>query len=368
MLVAGADRHSFGMVLDEASAGDATLPTLPAGIDLEVAPVRAAPTRAADAGGYRRPSDVLSMSRAARRLRCDVLFFPASYSYFPVLGPPLVLTVHDAIAERLPDLVFSSRSARMRWRLKQALAVRQAAGVITVSEASRLAVAASLNVPPDRLHVIREAAAPQFRPLPEKDRQARLARFGLDAGAPYLLYVGGISPHKNLHVLIEAFSLLAPSHGELRLVLVGDTDDDPFLSATTSLRAAAAASPAAGRISFTGFVTDDDLVALYGGAVACALPSLAEGFGLTAAEAAACGTAVVASPDPALMELLGAAALYADPHLPGAWAARFAELLDQPGRRAEQAAAGAAVAAGWSWAAAARTTLHVLEEVATRRG
>ena len=359
--------NEYVLLLDSASADDPSLAPPPSSVAVEVAEVRAAPASAAAAGG-RRVGDVWRMGAAARRLGCDVFYFPASYSYFPVLRTPVVVTIHDAIAERHPALTLPSRRDRFQWRLKQRAALLEARAVITVSEASKAAIAAALRVRPDRQHVIREAPDPHFRPLDAAATEPVLARFGVGAGTPFVLYVGGISPHKNLEVLVAAFDRVGAVDPRVRLLVVGDADDDPFLSAAHAVRAAVERSPVRDRIQLTGYVSDDDLVALYSGAVATVLPSLGEGFGLTAAESAACHTPVVASRDPALEELLGDAGLYADAADPAGFAERLLRLLTDDAARAAAKDAIAVRAAGWSWRQAADTTVHVLEDVARHRG
>lgn len=363
-----ADKVNEYLLVVAQAAPDTEPPTpFPAGVEVVTAE-KGSTAREPAAASSRRLRDMLHMTSVTRRLAGDVVFFPATYSYFPVLGCPVVVTVHDAIAERLPQLTLPSRPDRVRWWLKQTAALRQARAVITVSEASRRAIREHLRVPADRLHVIREAPAPHFRPTTPAEARQRLARFGPATAGRYLLYVGGISPHKNLEVLIESFSETAIAHPDVHLVIVGDTTDDPFLSAVSSVRSAVSSSPVAEKITLTGFVTDDELVALYSGAVATALPSLGEGFGLTAAESAACGTPVVSSRDPALVELLGEAGVYADAASPHEFAERFRELLADPTRLAVAADAVAALASTWSWADAARITIEVLERAGTGDG
>ena len=352
------------LLLDSASASDPALPAVPSGLAVDVAQVRTAPAVAAASDGARGLSDVLAMTRAARRAAYDVVFFPASYSWFPVLGAPVVLTVHDAIAETLPELTLPSRAARLRWNLKQRLALRQAHTVLTVSEASRAAVREHLGVDDGRLQVVHEAPDDHFRPVAEADRTPALARHGVAPGTRYLLYVGGISPHKNLLMLVEAFARLADP--DLHLLLVGATDDDPFMSSTGSVRAAVAASSASERVRLLGYVADEDLPALYAAALATVQPSLGEGFGLTAAESVACGTPVVASRDAALVELLGPAGTFADAFSVEEWTSTLAGLAADPGRLAALSAAGLERAAGWSWDQGARRTLAALAEAAGR--
>ncbi len=126
----------------------------------------------------------------------------------------------------------------------------------------------------------------------------------------FLLYVGGLSPHKNLPRLVEAFALGAPA--EVRLVLVGDVHD-VFHTCVPEIREAIAKHNLGDRVIMTGYVSDDDLVFLYSRAYALVQPSLMEGFGLPAVEAMACGTPVISSQAGSLPEVVGEAGVYFDP-------------------------------------------------------
>jgi hypothetical protein len=98
-------------------------------------PLTVPPVTAAAADGYRAPMDLLRLTRAVYRERPDLFFSPSVYTYFPL--PPrqrAVVTVHDAIAERFPELTLPSARARLFWKAKVALAIRQARLVLTVSE------------------------------------------------------------------------------------------------------------------------------------------------------------------------------------------------------------------------------------------
>lgn len=357
--------HRWVLLIDEASRAACQLPT---GVEVRTVEVDQPPAQAASAAGHRTLRDVARMSWAAWRSGCDAFFFPASYSYFPTPGRPTVVTVHDAIAEANNDLVLPSRQARLRWGLKQQVSVRWASAVVTVSQAAREEVVRALPVRPERLHVIHEAPDPIFRPMRPDRGVGALARVGLQPHQPFLLYVGGISPHKNLGVMVDAFGEVARGRPDLRLVIVGDLSDDPFLSSAESLRCQVESNRAGAQITFTGYLPDADVVALYGAAAATVLPSLGEGFGLTAAESAACGTPVVASDIPALRELLGDAALYASPHDAHAFAEACCLLLDEPDRRRSLADAGIARAARWSWRASAETVIDLLEQAAGQGG
>ena len=104
----------------------------------------------------------------------------------------------------------------------------------------------------------------------------------------------------------------------------------------------------------------NELIRLYQRASALLLPTAYEGFGLTAAEAMACGTPVVATPDPAVREAGGEAVAYAEPE-------QFADVLRgvlaDPGRWSR---AGLERARRFSWAATAATTVAVYREALAR--
>jgi glycosyltransferase involved in cell wall biosynthesis len=125
-----------------------------------------------------------------------------------------------------------------------------------------------------------------------------------DPGFPYLLYVGGRKPHKNLPRLIQAFAVskLANEH---YLLLSGNPD--------ANLSSIAAYYGIEARIRFSGIIPGDKLPGYYRGATALIMPSLYEGFGLPPLEALACGIPVVVSNRASLPEVVGDAGIYVDP-------------------------------------------------------
>jgi glycosyltransferase involved in cell wall biosynthesis len=362
--------HELVALLDAGAdgRGDLELPALPEGLARVVAGTAEAATRAASSGGRRALRDLWAMRAAAGQVGLDVLLYPTVYTYFPPPARvPALVTIHDVIPERFPRLVFPNRRPELFWRLKVGAATRRAALVLTVSRDAARGIARRLRVHPARIRVVGEAPDPRFRPPDGLSREAAarvLARLGLAAGTPYLLYVGGLSPHKNLAALAEAVGRLRrdPAHAALRLVLAGDYAGDSFFSAYPTLRRLVAERGLEGVVVFAGFVPDDDLVGLYQAARALVLPSLGEGFGLPAVEALACGTPVVTSTVGSLPEVVGEAGLFFDP-LDAAgldWALR--RVLGDDGLRADLAARGPARARSFSWERTARLTLAALEE------
>ena len=324
--------------------------------------------RAASADGYRSPRDIWAMTREVYKHKVDVFFFPTVYSYFPLLNrTKTVVTVHDMIADHHPDLVFPSARSKFFWKLKQNLAFKQADVIATVSEYSRKEIAEYFRIPEARMRIISEAARPVFRSLPATNGFAStLAKYGLMPGQTFLLYVGGISPHKNLKTLITAFKRILDSGiaDRPKLVLVGDYETDPFFSAYPELKRLVSDLGLDDRVFFTGFVADEDLAYLYNAATMLVFPSFEEGFGLPAVEAMACGTPVAASRTGSLPEVLGNAGRFFDPADADSMSAVIKSLLaDEPARR-EMHDLGLARSKKFQWKRAAEDTLAIFNELA----
>lgn len=326
------------------------------------------PTQAAAADGNRSPVDMLRLTRAVAAHPSDVFFSPSVYTYFPL--PPgirSVVTIHDAIAERFPALTLPSTKARLFWKAKVQLAVWQATTILTVSDFAASEIETVIGVPRARLRVAVEAPSPHYRRVDDPAAIAAVAaRLGLPASARWITYVGGFSPHKNVHLLAEAHGRLFQRLGDACpwLVLVGVLSGDPFHGAQGQIREAIERAGSASRVLWPGFVSDEDLRHLHSGAVALALPSMNEGFGLPAVEAAICGCPVVATTASPLPALLGGGGFFLAPgDLDG-----LTRALDTlAGDQTIQAAMGARAlerASALSWRRCARAALDALGEAA----
>lgn len=339
---------------------------LPESVRTVVAQTNVSPSKAAAAGGNRSLADIWSMTRAVMRHPVDIFFFPTMYSYFPILNRiKVVVTLHDLIADNYPQLTFPDSKSRLFWRLKQRVAIWQASVVATVSDYSRTEIMRHFGLPRTRLRVISEAAQPIFGvKQPGHDRDVVLQRYGFEADDRFLLYVGGISPHKNLAKLVEAFyEIRKQAPCKVKLALVGDYKDDPFLSAYPSLRVQIAELGLEDSVVFTGFVPDDDLVHLYNAATLLVLPSLDEGFGLPAVEAMSCGTPVAASDCGSLPEVLGEAGAYFNPSSVEDIASVVGSLVADHDRRRELGELGIRRSRLFRWERAAEETLSIFNEL-----
>lgn len=326
-----------------------------------------APTAvAASAHGRRSARDLWRMSRAMSDADLDLLVFPTIYSYVPVFSrAKKVVLIHDVIAETYPHLTLPRLTARLFWNAKVTLGRRQADAVVTVSEYSRQGIQARFKVAPERLFVVGEANDPVFRVLEGPLPTPRLADHGISQGLRTIVYVGGFSPHKNLETLIQVFGTLVIQHDlrDVRLVLVGEYRNEVFHSYFGRIREQVAALGLSDRVIFTGFLPDEELVVLLNLATVLVLPSLMEGFGLPAVEAAACGCPVIATTASPLPTLLGEGGLYVDPTKPDDLLAALRAVLESEPLRRRMGAAGLAAARKLTWDAAARDMLDVLRKV-----
>ncbi len=344
---------------------DNSADVLPANVKTIAANTEFSPVKAAAADGRRSVKDLWAMSREVLRHKMDVFFFPAVYSYFPIFNrTKIIVTIHDVIADHHPELIFPDAKSKFFWKAKQNAAIRQANLIATVSEYSKRQIIEYFRLPESRLRIISEAARPVFKVLPSGAKMNEtLARHGLKPGEKFLLYVGGISPHKNLSALVDAFEQTTKNHPKLKLVLVGDYKDDPFFSAYPALKKQVAERGLENKVVFTGFVVDEDLAYLYNAATLLTFPSLEEGFGLPAMEAMACGTPVAASNCGSLPEVLGAAGRFFNPRDSQNIARVIEQILVDDALRKQMSEDGLRRAEIFLWKKAARETLAIFDEL-----
>ena len=270
----------------------------------------------------------VTLPRLLRKLDAALGHF--QYALPLALPCPAVVTIHDLSFEREPSLM--SRKDRFVFQRVVPRAARQAVRVLTVSERTRGDLRELYDVPDEKIVVTPNGVDPAFTPsntLLQGD---------------YVLVVGAVQERKN-----PLAALAAAEAAGLPLVVAGPAKDEA-LARELERRGA----------RVTGYVEQDELVRLYRGAACLVQASRYEGFGLPVLEAMACGTPVVAVPEPALREVAGDAAVWAEER----------ELADGIRRavaeRERLAAAGLERARLFSWRETARRTLDVYREALGR--
>ncbi len=342
----------------------------PTNVEARFVPTNNPTVQAATAEGRRSIRDLSRMSKALSTRGLDCLIFPTVYSYVPVLSrAKKIVVLHDVIPEIFPALTLPSLSARLFWRMKSALARLQADALVTVSDYSKNMIVDYFHVPAERVHVVSEAADPVFRKLSQQQITSLERIQGWITGSPFILYVGGFGPHKNLALLIDMFFLLhqEPAFRDFRLLMVGEYQKESFYSEVNQLQVRIKQLKLEQRVIFTGYLPDEELAGLYNCAQALVLPSLMEGFGLPAVEAAACGCPVIATTASPLPDLLGPAGIYIDPDQPEALRAALQQVLSSADLRQRMHQAGLLASVNLTWPAAAGQMQSVLQSLAEKR-
>jgi glycosyltransferase involved in cell wall biosynthesis len=283
---------------------------VPAGIEAVRLPARSQELRMA-----------ISLPRLLRRLRPDVAHFIHA---LPLHCPcPAVVTVQDLSWERDPSVFGFWDLATFKIFVRRA--VRKSERVLAISERTKRDLIELYGTPPEKIVVTPLAPDPAFVPAAGHDS--------------FLLFVSAIEPRKQPLAAIDAANAVGR-----KLVVVGPPKDEEL---TAELRRRGA--------DVRGYVPKDELVRLYQQAACLVFPSRYEGFGLPVVEAMACGTPVVAAPEPAMREVAGDAAIFTEDLADGVRRA----LAD----RGRLSALGLERAKTFSWGETARITASVYRSV-----
>lgn len=291
----------------------------------------------------------LRFAAALWQTRPDVTWVPAHSlpRFFPGKG---VVTVHDLGYVYFPNLHTPRDYRYLDWSTRHS--AHRAARIMADSQTTRQDLIEHYNIPADKIAVVYPGVDETLAPVTDARVLADVRRkYGLPER--YLLFIGTLQPRKNIGRLVEAFKAWQSDSGEteIGLALAGRPGwlYDPKWTEN---------SP---NVAVLGYVEDTDITALYSGALAFLMPSLFEGFGFPILEAMRCDTPVICSNTTSLPELAGDAAILVDPMNTDDIAQGIHELVSQPERRADLVQKGRKQAAKFTWEAAARAALAVLE-------
>jgi glycosyltransferase involved in cell wall biosynthesis len=263
----------------------------------------------------------------------------------PLMHKHQVITIHDAAVVRVPE----AYSARFRLAYSTLLSVlsKRAVAVVAVSQHSAREAIACFGAPPARVHVSTEG----WQHLSHVGIDDSLIKqHGLDE-KPFLLAVSSPTPNKNFKCIANAMNLLG-DHAPICAV-AGGMNLDIFQQDN-------AQHPKLIRL---GYVSDEQLKALYQQAHAFVFPSFYEGFGIPPLEAMSLGCPVIGSTADAVVEVCGNAALFFDPHSPQALAEHIQTLFRQPQLHADLVQKGLKRSEVFSWDEAATRMLALIKQL-----
>ena len=278
------------------------------------------------------------LPRVIRAARVDILHAPVNVSPLRVTVPS-VLTLLEA--EPFMPQSLMPVPLRLYWRVLRSASARKAARLLAISESSKDELVRYMRLPAKKISAIHLGIdTDRFRPDPDQQRE------------PYILWVGRSYPRKNLLRLADAYARL-PVHlrQQYPLVLLGGRG-----WADAGLKEHVRMLGLSDHVRFVGRETDAELPRWYQRARLFVFPSLHEAFGLPVLEALACGTPVLAGDIPALREVAGDAASFANPYSVESLADAILRHLEDPSALSVAAAAGPARARQFTWRRAAEET------------
>lgn len=271
-------------------------------------------------------------------------------------GAKQVVTIHDLIPLILPETcskeylrIFTDEMPRV---------LERSAKIVAVSEHTRHDIERTYQIPTQLITVIHEAPDPIYRPLSKEATRAVLAEsYGLER--PFLLYVGGFSPRKNLTALIRAYARvrkdLVTPHALVILGLPGKGSYPDCRKLVAKLRLEQ-------WVRFPGFVPTRLLPLFYNATSAFIYPSLYEGFGLPPLEAMACGTPTITTNRSSLPEVVANGALQVEPD-PISLAQAIAAIINHPDYAENLRLQGLRRAREFSWRIAAQRLNQIYIEL-----
>src|SRR5258706_10793872 len=259
------------------------------------------------------------------------------------------VTIHDASVFDHPEWFHSSYATwtRLSWKIL----ARRVQTIITVSNFSRERLIHHLHIPEHRIHVILNGVGKPFEPQTKSSIENVCAKYLLNK--PFFLFVGTLEPRKNLTKMFEAFEIL--DQPTLILAIVREKGK-VFTDAINKVNNRPC-------VQFLGHIQDADLPALYSGACATIIPSVYEGFGLTALEAMACGSPVIASNTASLPEVVGEAALLVNPFNVTEIKNAMQKIIDDRSLRFTLCERSLQKAGQFTWDESARKTQSLLESL-----
>ena len=266
-----------------------------------------------------------------------------------------VATIHD-LAPLTRAKLFRGVDNKLYWRLLIESAKR-ATMIVVPSTLVADDVARLLGVPARRIAVTPLAPRATIKTASAETVAAVTAAVGIER--PYLLCVGIWNRNKRAVDAMRALAMLRGRGVDLQLVLCGE----PMPALAPLYQREVERLGIADRVVFAGHVSDDDLPALYTGALALVFPSEMEGFGLPPLEAMNCGTPAIVSSIPVLLEATGGAAIVVAPRSPGEIADRVAELAANTALRDEWVARGREHVANFTWDRTAAATMDVYRSI-----
>jgi glycosyltransferase involved in cell wall biosynthesis len=266
----------------------------------------------------------------------------------PLFAPcPAVMTLHDINFAAMPEATSPVQNFIARTLVKTS--AQRARAILTVSEFSRREIAATLAIDSARIFAVHNGGLRDAHRAVKRPKVASR----VDIQKPYVLAFSSVNPHKNIGNLLRAFARVRLPQ-QVQLVVMGKLPlgGESLVALTRTLGIE-------NKVSFTGYLKEEEKARVLQHARMLAFPSLYEGFGLPVIEAMSYDVPVACSNIAALPEVAGNAARMFDPRSVNEITAAIEEVFSDESLRARLIAAGRVNARRFSWERSARLTLQV---------
>lgn len=224
------------------------------------------------------------------------LFFSPHFNV-PLCCPvPFVMTIHDLILHRYPNNASRMKQKVYRFLIRQSLNNAQSIIAISNFVKNELKDAYGEKIS-SKVHVVHEGVSPLYRPASDEAKAEVMQKYTLNR--PFFLYVGNAKQHKNVSLLLQAFTQAGETGRDLLLITGG--------------KEAASLGPLPPNVRRLDHIPDAEMPVFYSLAEACVTASLYEGFCLPVVEALACGCPMIATNRSVIPEVAGSHALLLEP-------------------------------------------------------
>lgn len=285
------------------------------------------------------------------------LFHATDFVLPPTLPAVLtVLTVHDLSFVRIPES--ASPSLKQYLDVVVPRSVERADYVLVDSQATSDDLVEFYGVSSKKIEVLLSGVSGGFsRHISDSLLMTTRNKYNLGS-VSYVFTVGTVQPRKNYVRLIQSLVQLRSRGLDIHLAIAGGKGwlDNPIYAAISDMHME-------DFVHFIGFVADEDLPALYKGAVCLAFPSLYEGFGLPVLEAMASGIPVLTSNISSLPEVAGDAAITVDPYDVDAITDGLERIILDTDLRSDLIQKGLARANEFTWEKSARQLLGIYQHL-----
>ena len=281
-----------------------------------------------------------------------------------VASIPTTATLYDLIPLTYPQTYFTDERFEDWYRNRLGQLMR-ADRLLAISQSSRTEAVERLQIDPARAIAVGTAADAQFRPLESSGRDLRETQRSLGLEKPFVLYTGGIEHRKNIEALIRAYANVSPAIRQKHQLAIVCSIHEHDRSRLQSLAQEFGLED--NELVLTGFVPEDDLVALYGTCKLFVFPSLHEGFGLPVLEAMCCGAPVIASDRSSLPEVVGLDEAMFDPSDEQAITALIERALTDDDYRSRLCENASERCSQFSWDKTATLAIEAMEELVAEK-